>query len=149
VFKTVSLVIAISALVACSGEGAGTAPDTSGALQSTAWGATFRYQPASLTLSLASPAMQFFYLDAMPINGVVPSSQAFLNDFTSANPGITTSSRSAIAILSVAPIAPDSYSGRRQPTMVTSAYPDSTGTRTQTADTGTGGSRQFSLSVTP
>lgn len=153
--KTKNLIPIALALTlgACGGgSGAGGALPAAASASSAAdasWSGTFRYTPISLTLSLAAAGMQYFYIDDAPVNGIVPATQTFLNDFTQANPSVVAGACSAQTILSVATISPNVYSGQQNPTIVISAYPLAAGTCSQTVQLGANGTQRFTITVTP
>lgn len=106
-----------------------------------------RYQPSELVESLASPAMQYVYVDSQSSNGYYPDPQTFMSSFTQANPDLLDGACSAIAKLSEAVVEQTMSDGSTAPTVVVSAYPVAVGDCTQTIGLGARGKAQFTLAV--
>ncbi len=149
--KWVAAIVFLLALVVLPACGGGAASalgtDALASLPAAPWSAQVRYQPATLSFSLAQPAMEFVYVDSVPTGGVVPSSQTFLAGFSAANPRILSGPCSAIATLSYALIAPDAYSGQTTPTVVISAFPRAAGDCAQNIALGSNGTQVFTLHI--
>lgn len=108
-----------------------------------------RYQPTSLRESLASPAMQYVYVDSASSNGYYPDSQTFMSNFSQANPGLLDGACSAVAKLSDAVIEQTVSNGSSAPTVVIAAYPIAPGSCSQSVNLGTRGTATFGITVTP
>lgn len=139
------LTLTATCLSACAQSGGPLA--TSNSAFGNPWAGSLRYTPTSLTLSLSAPNLQFIYVDADPVNGVVPLPQDFLSDFSDANSSLESGPCANVAALSYSLISPDSYSGQTTPTVVVAAYPLRAGSCTQNVNLGLTGTGMISIAV--
>lgn len=108
-----------------------------------------RFQPTELVESLASPAMQYVYVDSTSSNGSYPDAQTFMSSFEQSNSGVLNGACATIAKLSDAVVEQTMPSGSSAPTVVIAAYPVTAGSCTQNLNLGTGGSTHFSITIGP
>lgn len=106
-----------------------------------------RYQPTELVESLASPAMQYVYVDSTTSNGFYPDTQTFMSSFEHANSSLLNGACAAIAKLSDVVLEQTMPDGSSAPTVVIAAYPVAVGSCTQSLDLGTSGSTHFSVVI--